>query len=199
MTEPRQMTAPLDVLSAAARQVLKLDVATAYTQLTVSGAGNEQARSLLEPLTPQQVLAKPPASVDDAAALLSGLWLWHDWLDQSHRLSQNITSASGSFWHAIMHRREGDFSNSKYWYARCANHPILPSLVVQANDLINPFPADKSILKLNAGGWDADAFVDLVEAVHDQPDDPRHKLAVGLQQLEWRLLFDHCTRAAAGT
>jgi hypothetical protein len=38
-----------------------------------------------------------------------------------------------SFWHAIMHRREGDFWNSKYWYARCRNHPALTEFVVHSN------------------------------------------------------------------
>jgi hypothetical protein len=58
-------------------------------------------------------------------SVLSALWLWHDYLDESHIISQKIDTPTGSFWHAIMHRREGDFSNSKYWYARCADHPAL--------------------------------------------------------------------------
>jgi hypothetical protein len=194
------MTSPsgeLDHLSTAARQVLKLDVSDAYRKLVVSGSGNPAARDLLQNLTAQDVVSASIRSDDDASAVLSGLWLWHDWLDESHRLSQNLHSSSGSFWHAIMHRREGDFSNSQYWYARCANHPILRPLAVQAGDVINPFPADKSVLKLaHSGVWNADAFVDLVEAVHDKSDDPRHALAVALQQLEWRMLFDHCLREA---
>jgi hypothetical protein len=198
VSEARQMNAPLDVLSAISRQVLKLDAPTAYARLTVSGSGNVAAKDLLELLTPQQVLSRPAASPDDAAALLAGLWLWHDWLNESHRLSQNILSATGSFWHSIMHRREADFSNSKYWYARCASHPALAVLTVQAGELINPHPADKSILRLIAHGWDPAAFVDLVQDVYEQPEHPRHRLAVALQQLEWRVLFDHTTRAAAG-
>jgi hypothetical protein len=188
----------LDHLSDPARKLLKMDVGGAYIKLVVHGDGNVAARRQLEELTPENVLSTAPRNADAAAAMLAGLWLWHDWLDQSHQISQTLHTSSGSMWHAIMHRREGDFSNSKYWIARCENHPILPMLAAQASDLISAQPADKSLLKLTHYGWNADAFVDLVESVHDRPTDPRHQLAVALQQLEWRLLFDHCTREATG-
>jgi hypothetical protein len=129
--------------------------------------------------------------------MLAGLWLWHDFLDKSHAISQSLDNPTGNLWHAIMHRREGDFSNAKYWYARCAAHPALQTLTVQASAYLNPMPADKSLLKITAGGWSGPALVDLVESVHRHPTDPRHKVAVELQRLEWRVLFDHCTRAAA--
>jgi hypothetical protein len=127
------------------------------------------------------------------------LWLYFDWLYESHRISQQIDTPTGSFWHAIMHRREGDFSNSKYWYARCANHPSLATIAAQAPAVINAMPADKSLLRLIMSGWNPNALVDLVQQVHSTPDDPRHRVAVALQHLEWQILFDHCTRAAAGT
>jgi len=46
--------------------------------------------------------------------------------------------------------------------------------------------------------WNGAAFVDLVQQVHESPSDPRYPITVALQQLEWRALFDHCTRGAAG-
>jgi hypothetical protein len=189
-------SAPLDRLSQPARDLLKLNVSDAYTKLVVTGSGNPEAYSLLQQLTPDNVLSQKPSNLDEAMALLSGLWLWHDCLDESHKLSQQLHTTSGSMWHAIMHRREGDFSNSKYWYARCENHPCLPTLAAQANDVINPFPADKRVLKLTVHGWNSDAFVDLVEEVYDHTNDPRHKLAIALQQLEFRTLFDSAMRAA---
>jgi hypothetical protein len=187
-----------DTLSATAHSLLKLDPAAAYTALVVRGEGNREAAEVLRSLTPDTLFAKPVVSRSDAEAVLSGLWLWHDWLDSSHTLSQSIHTPTGSFWHAIMHRREGDFSNAKYWYARCTAHPVLRSMVAYANDILNPLPADKSLLPLTRDRWDPDAFVDLAEAVHDRPDDPRHKPAIMLQKLEWRLLFDHSRRAATG-
>src|SRR6476661_1793936 len=48
-----------------------------------------------------------------ASCCLAGMWLLHDYLDESHNISQRIDTPEGSYWHAIMHRREGDFSNAK--------------------------------------------------------------------------------------
>ena len=59
------------------------------------------------------------AVVDGESELIqSAALLWHDHLDESHTLSQDIFSADGSFLHGIMHRREPDYSNAKYWFNR---------------------------------------------------------------------------------
>jgi len=193
------MQDPTDPLSPTARHLLKLDP-NAYGALVPTGSGSAEARDLLESVKPAQLLAsgvlKRP---EDGDAMMAGLWLWHDWLDESHTISQGLHNATGSFWHAIMHRRERDFGNAKYWYARCADHPVLPSLNAKASAILNPLPADKALLRLTANGWNANAFVDFVEHVHERPDDPHYRLAVALQRLEWRVLFDHCTRAAGGS
>jgi hypothetical protein len=187
-----------DSLAPAVHDILALDPSTAYTQLVVTANGNEDAAAKLRSLTPDQLLTKPIVNPTDAQALLAGLWLWHDWLDSSHTISQSINTPTGSFWHAIMHRREGDFSNAKYWYARCTNHPVLATMSPFVNDILHPLPADKSFLRLTASGWNPNAFVDLCEALHNHPADPRYPVGVLLQKLEWRLLFDHCARSASG-
>lgn len=190
----------VDVLSPLGRQVLRLDAEHAYESLVPRHApGNAEAKSLLAKVKPQDLLSVPIKSIDDANAILAGLWLWHDWLDESHLISQSLPGATGSFWHAIMHRREGDFSNAKYWYDRCAKHPVLPVILAQVQPIVGPLPADKTILKLTINGWNPHAFVDLVEQVEGKAGHPFHRLAVSVQQLEWRLLFDHSLRAATGT
>ena len=59
---------------------------------------------------------------------ISGLWLIAGDLDRSHTISQDLPSAEGSFLHGIMHRREGDFSNAKYWFRRVGSHPVFEQI-----------------------------------------------------------------------
>lgn len=167
-----------------------------YDQL-VTGSSSA-ARPTLDGVLAEQLLTVPIRSPLHAHAMLAGLWLWRDGLEQSHTISQGIDDPTGSFWHAILHRREGDFGNSKYWYARCADHPILATLSARAADIINPLPADKSLLKLNLNGWNPAVFVDMAQRLDNQPADPLFAAAVALQQLEWRTLFDFCVRQASG-
>lgn len=44
---------------------------------------------------------------------------------RSHTVSQGIEGTTGSYWHGIMHRREGDFSNSHYWFNKVGGHPVI--------------------------------------------------------------------------
>lgn len=192
MTTPNQT----DPLSNQARAVLRLDATTAYASLVPRQTGSAQAGETLHALSPADLFQVPVKRPEDAAAVQSALWLWHDYLDESHTISQGIENATGSFWHAIMHRREGDFGNSKYWYAKCPNHPILMTIAAQANEIIDKAPADKMLMRMTLSGWNGAAFVDFVQSVHESPSDPRHPIAVSLQQLEWRALFDYCVRTA---
>lgn len=51
----------------------------------------------------------------------AALWLYVDDLERSHEVSQRINTQIGSCWHAIMHRRERDFSNSLYWWRQAGS------------------------------------------------------------------------------
>src|ERR1700722_7557115 len=185
----------LDARSPLAVKIMEANPDT-YQSLVVIDGPTAQARELLNGVRAEQLLATPVKSPGAAAAMLAGLWLWHDGLEECHQIVQKSPDgdlgATYSFWHAIMHRREGDFSNSKYWYAKAARHPALQSLTGHAAPLVNRAPADKSLLRLIAGDWNPVAFVDFVESVSADETDAQHPIAVQLQQLEWRVLFEHC-------
>src|SRR5208282_517235 len=161
-----------DACSPVAHEILSANP-HAYEKLVVPGGTPSVAKQLLETIKPLQLLRSPVKSPAYADAMLAGLWLWHDGLEESHRISQGVLDSTGSFWHAIMHRREGDFSNSKYWYARAAGHPCLQTLAAQAMPMVHREPADKALLRVILNGWNANAFVDLVETVSGNEADPR--------------------------
>jgi hypothetical protein len=180
-----------------ARSSLAMEIQSAnpdaYQSLVVEGPTPDSARQLLGYVKPEQLLRTPSRSSENASAMLAGLWLWHDGLHESHTISQALHSATGSFWHAIMHRREGDFSNSKYWYARCQGHPALAVLANQAGLIVNSLPADNALLRIVASGWNPSAFVDFVQSVYQSPNSSSRRVAVELQRLEWNVLFQFCS------
>lgn len=189
----------LDARSPLAVKIVE-DNPHAYEMLVVEGGTPKRAKELLEGVKANQLLAGVVKSAADADAMLAGVWLWHDGLEECHRIVQNSPDGEAgrtySFWHAIMHRREGDFSNSKYWYARAAGHQALATLAGSVGALVNRVPADKSLLRLVANGWNPNAFVDFVESVSADEADVRYPIAVQLQQMEWRVLWEHCAREA---
>lgn len=185
------MKDPSDNLTPLARRILKESAATAYEKLLITPtSGNPRALADLTAASPEALCAKPITNMDEARSVLAGLWLWQDYLDESHELCQIIETPSGSYWHAILHRREGDFGNAKYWFARAGAHPAIASFAVKASELLRDAPADKRLLRMTSPNTAGAALVDLVEQVADSPSSPLYRTAVALQQLEFRTLFE---------
>ncbi len=163
------------------------------------GSPNLAVLAALESLDPDRAFA--PRRVIDrsmAEACLAGLWLYHDFLDQSHRITQSITTTTGSYWHAILHRREPDSWNSKYWFQRVVRHPVFPELCTAARALAQGERelAETRFLR-EQSQWDPFAFVDLCE--HSRLGAvPAEMLCRRIQLREWQLLFSYCERHAAG-
>jgi hypothetical protein len=144
------------------------------------GSPNRGAGDRLRGLEHSALFAPQPVRDQNmTAACLAGLWLRFDFLDESHRISQGIETPEGSAWHAIMHRREGDFGNSKYWWRRVGGHPAFKVLAADERD------------------WDPFAFVDAVEAHLKRGSGDEAQLLEN-QRREWDALFDHCCRASVG-
>ncbi|MGJ3244165.1 MAG: hypothetical protein ACFE0O_14570 [Opitutales bacterium] len=164
------------------------------------GTPNEKARPRLEALNVPDSF-EPDVVVDDlhAQACLAGLWLRHHFLDTSHEISQRIDSdPTGSFWHAIMHRREGDFGNSKYWFSRAGDHPACADITREVMKLPDHdgFPRAKQALA--GDGWDAAGFVDAVQEALDSRDSAKITFLQAVQEIEWDCLFRFCYEQAVG-
>lgn len=133
-----------------------------------------------------------------AEALRSGLLLWNDALDDSHTISQGIDTITGSYWHGIMHRREPDYGNSKYWFDRVGSHPAMMRLHPIAADLARA-STDAATAERLAGlsEWDAFQFVDWCEdAAGRDPDDSELLRAVQLEEI--KVLLDYSFEQALG-
>ena len=127
---------------------------------------------------------------------IGGVWLLHDFLDESHDITQTVKTSSGSYWHGIMHRREPDYSNSKYWFRQTGEHPVFAPLGEAARSFAAQ--SERSDLADQLTGrraWDPFLFIDLCEAVARGAAGDE-ALCRRIQQREWELLFDYCYRAA---
>lgn len=149
------------------------------------GKAHEEKRAALETLAiPEAFTPHAVKNRDMALACLSGLWLAYNFHDESHAISQDLHTPEGSFWHAILHRREPDPWNAKYWWRKVGSHPVIDELDKQTSSLGYTFRSPE-------------VFVDFCERVRGTGN-ADETIAERVQMLEWELLFDHCWRKAIG-
>ncbi len=169
------------------------------------GTPDPSVRGVLESLDVASVLGSHCVSDDEMAQCCrSALWLRFNYLGESHALSQGIATPSGSYWHGIMHRREPDYSNAKYWFRRVGEHPLFDTLAAAVAPLVgNALPELVSGSDVSGSGtssplWDPFLFVDLC-AANAASKSEQEELCRRIADLEWQLLFDYCYRAAIGS
>src|SRR5256885_14922457 len=112
-----------------------------------------------------------------APLLRAGLYLYFDCWDEAHTVAQDIETAEGSYWHAIVHRQEPDAGNAGYWVRHVGDHAIFSPLRSRAAELGLP-------------NWNPVAFIDYCEMA--APGSPEERIAQEVQLAEWQLLFDWC-------
>jgi hypothetical protein len=145
--------------------------------LAMERCSSETARERLREAS--AALFFPAARAPEAA--LSGLYVYFSCFDEAHAIAQDIATAEGSYWHAIVHRQEPDAGNAAYWFRQVGVHPIFPALARAAGQ---------------DAPWDPFAFIDLCEQARRQPGSELEARARAIQRAEWQLLFDYCARLA---
>ncbi len=178
---------------------LTLAVRDAIESAPLMGLGETpkcaKTQAAIKRLLSEQSAKFPPLT----SCAISGLWLLAGELDRSHDISQILDSPTGSYWHGIMHRREGDFSNANYWMRRAAGHPVMAELAnyidvtARAGALASLAPQTSRTRIahcLTEPDNLAASLIDLCKLAGDsQPE-----LVSDLQLIcwwEWQLLFQH--------
>ncbi|MCH2206620.1 MAG: hypothetical protein MK132_12200 [Lentisphaerales bacterium] len=59
----------------------------------------------------------------------AGLLMAQDYIWEAHEIVQDYPELEASWWHAFMHRMEGDYGNAGYWYRRVGNNEHYQSLL----------------------------------------------------------------------
>jgi hypothetical protein len=150
---------------------------------------------------PEEELAKDrPDGRNSAIAWKAALHLWNDSLDAAHNLVQDLRTPTGSALHGIVHRREGDYSNAKYWVRQTGDHPVYQVLHLRAESYLNERLRSGAITAspvgvaiktmIGQGAWNPYLFTEAV-AIHETRigDDFDRVILETLQQLELESFF----------
>lgn len=162
-----------------------------------------RAEKLLERLTPSEPLdwdlARKIRESDDAtitggksigvgsafALVRGGLLYAVDALDPAHAIFQEASGDLGSYWHGMMHRREADFENARYWFRRAGAQPFFNALHGAASE-VSPDMARQS-------NWDPYLFTGQCEQVRHGAEELAGEMAK-LQRIEFEAIFDYSWR-----
>ena len=140
--------------------------------------------------TDDELAGGNPSADRDALALVRAALLYaHDAIDEAHRIAQDGTTGTASYLHGMIHRREGDFDNARYWFRRAGRLGFFDGLH-QAVSNLSPDMAKQ----LN---WDPYLFTGLCEQDKFGDRDHRAEL-VALQRCEFEAFFDSAWRKIAG-
>ena len=100
------------------------------------------------------------------------LWLRQGVIDPTHAIVQNGKSPLASYLHGVVHRLEGDYWNSKYWFRQVRDIRLLRSLSLSMEQLLQDeglslLAVSLSIMKGNE--FDPSALVTAVEHLGQTP------------------------------
>ena len=132
---------------------------------------------------------KPIADGKMFALVRGALFCAVDALDDAHRIFQDDPGDLASYWHGVMHRREGDFDNARYWFRRAGKLPISDKMHAAAA------PVSPNMAKQNS--WDAYLLTGMCEQAKFGDTDAIPE-CLRLQRVEFDELLAYCWRKSVG-
>ena len=117
-----------------------------------------------------------------------GLLYALDAIDEAHKIFQDSPGDLGSYWHGMVHRREGDFDNARYWFRRAG---VLPMF-----DELHSAACNHSATMARQPNWDPYLFTGECEQARFGETESLLELAA-LQRVEFEILFGYCWQRSA--
>ena len=122
--------------------------------------------------------------------LRAGLFYYHNAIADSHREAARDEGDLAAYWHGMVHRREGDFDNARYWMRRAGEQPVFQEMQGRVHDGA-PNMARQS-------NWDPFLFINLCEQY--KYGEHEYKKEIGaLQRVEFAVMFDYVWRRCVPT
>jgi hypothetical protein len=131
--------------------------------------------------------SRPLKNAGAFALVRGGLLYAVDAIHEAHTIFQDAKGDLGSYWHGMMHRREGDFDNARYWFRRSGVLPVFAEMHRAASE--------SSALMARQSNWDPYLLTGECEQARFGETESLNEL-IRLQQAEFEVLFDYCWRQA---
>ena len=117
--------------------------------------------------------------------LYGGLLMAQDYIWEAHEIVQDYPDVEASWWHAFMHRMEGDYGNAGYWYRKVGQPAAFDSLLSAVQELAFETSADQ-ILSWNE--WDSFRLNKMIDSSSGHMREELHDI----HRLECLLLIKIC-------
>jgi len=144
----------------------------------------------IQSITLRELFGQDVRNAPMGEGVKAGLCVALDAWDDAHAIAQKLDTVEGSYWHGIVHRREPDAGNAKFWFRRVGQHPVFQQLAShETRQTLSVTTAFDQIVQ--SGSWDPCTFIDLCMACESGKKSDLKAELLALQTKEIKLLLEH--------